>query len=356
MLTAILGHSEILLAEEISPVRQRSLQAITQAATRSRELTGKLLAFGRRGKNIVQAVDLRTIVQDSLHILRPSLGASVHVLVDMRATSRVDGDPSQMSQLMLNLCINANEAMPDGGVLRILSADVVLDESLARDAGVPAGAYVECRVSDTGIGMTDDVRARIFEPFFTTKVGGQVHGTGLGLSTVYGIIQSHGGNISVESTPGQGTTFVVLLPQGKLVPEMAQSPRSVASGTGLILVAEDEELVRELLVSAVEGLGYQVLAAPNGEVAVRIFTEHHAELTGVVLDLKMPRKGGAEAFAEMRVINADVPVLICSGYGDNEEAQHMISQGATGLLAKPFRMADLSTYLSSMSARRANTP
>ena len=351
MLTAIMGYAELLLADESSLERQRSLLAITQAATRSRDLTGKLLAFGRRGKNIVQSVDLGSVVHDSLHMLRPTLRSDMNVMVDMRAASRVDGDPSQMSQVIVNLCINANEAMPTGGTLMIASADVTLDARAAKMAGVTAGDYVKCSVTDTGIGMADDVRVRIFEPFFTTKFGGQVRGTGLGLSTVYGIIQSHGGNILVESQLGIGTSFTVLLPKGALTPEPVPTPAMVSSGSGLILIAEDEPMVREMLTAAVEGLGYGVLVAEDGEVAVRVFAEHHADVIGVVLDLKMPRKSGREAFIEMRAIDPNVPVLVCSGYGDNEEAQSLISLGAKGLLTKPFRIADLSRHLATMGSR-----
>mgnify|MGYP006265920489 FL=1 len=351
MLTAIMGNTELLLDDERDEDRRHSLLAILHAATRSKELTGKLLAFGRRGKNIVQAVDLSSIVKDSLAILRPSFRADLQIVADIRAAWTVDGDPSQMSQVIVNLCINANEAMPAGGTLHVSTADIALGSAVARRAALPPGDYVMLQVRDSGIGMTEEVQARIFEPFFTTKVGGQVRGTGLGLSTVYGIIQSHGGNISVESSPGQGASFTVYLPKGHLNPERPSAAPTLASGTGVILVAEDEDMVRDLLVSAITGLGYKPLVAIDGDDAVRVFKEHHATLVGVILDLRMPRKTGAQAFADMRAIDPHVPVLVCSGYGENEEAQRLITLGARGLLAKPFTIADLSAHLARMARR-----
>lgn len=350
MLTAIMGYAEMLLSDEPAAERRAALQAITQAATRSRELTGKLLAFGRRGKNIVQAVDLGAVVRDSTAMLRPSFRADVIVDLDCKGRRVVDGDPSQMSQVVVNLCINANEAMPSGGRLTISTADLTLDDASAEQAGVPAGAYVQLCVSDTGIGMAENVRARVFEPFFTTKVGGQLRGTGLGLSTVYGIVQSHGGNIVVDSAEGRGTTFTCYLPMGRLELEAPKAPPSVSTGTGVILIAEDEDLVRRLLVAATESCGYRALAAIDGEDAVRVFAAHQQEITGVVLDLKMPRKSGTAAFHEIRALAPQIPVLICSGYGDNEEAQKLITLGARGLLAKPFGIAELAAHLSRMSA------
>jgi two-component system, cell cycle sensor histidine kinase and response regulator CckA len=349
MLTAIMGYAELLLPGEPSTDRRQSLLAIMQAATRSRELTGKLLAFGRRGKNIVQSVDLAAVVRDSVAMLRPSFRADLDVVIDMRGAWLVDGDPSQMSQVIVNLCINANEAMPHGGTLVLSSANLTLAEADAKLAGLGAGDYLCLRVSDSGVGMDADVRVRIFEPFFTTKVGGQVRGTGLGLSTVYGIIQSHGGNIVVDSTPGEGTTFSVYLPKGVLAPEQPQPQAAISAGSGVILIAEDEDMIRQLLVHAIEGLGYRALGAVDGEDAVRVFTAHAHELTGVLLDLKMPRKSGSAAFMEMHAIAPQVPVLICSGYGDNAEAQQLITLGAKGLLAKPFTMSDLSLHLAKLA-------
>jgi CheY-like chemotaxis protein len=199
--------------------------------------------------------------------------------------------------------------------------------------------------------MTDEVRARIFEPFFTTKVTAEQAGTGLGLSTVYGIVHLHHGGIAVQSAPGAGTAFSVTLPRGRLAIERAPAgPPQPQRGTGVILVVDDEELLRNFTATALTRLGYGVVTATDGEDGVRVFRERHAGLDGVILDLKMPKMSGPEAFERMRAIDPAVPVLICSGYGDNEEAQRLISQGARGLLSKPFGMTELARQLSGLRA------
>ncbi|MEQ1728218.1 MAG: ATP-binding protein, partial [Vicinamibacterales bacterium] len=350
MLGGIMGYADLLLAEEADPHKREDLEAILQAATRSSELTRKLLAFGRRGKNIVEPLDLNTIVRDGLAMLRPTFARNITLETDFASESTIDGDPSQINQLVVNLCINANEAMPEGGTLTLRTADVTLDADAATAARLAPGTYVSLTVADTGVGIPEAVKARIFEPFFTTKTRGHAPGTGLGLSTVYGIVHLHHGSIAVDSTEGQGTSFTVLLPQGDLAPQAKPAPRAATAGNGLILVVEDEPLLRSFATSALGSLGYAVLTAADGEEGVAMFRSHHTELSGVLLDLKMPKKDGRETFMECRAIDASVPVLICSGYGDNEEAQGLISLGAKGLLAKPYRVAVLGEMLSQAAA------
>ena len=238
--------------------------------------------------------------------------------------------------------------MCSSDLLQVPARNTTLDTARAEPLGLTAGPFVEVRVVDWGVGMTEETRARVFEPFFTTKRGGQVRGTGLGLSTVYGIVQAHGGTITVESTPGVGTAFTIHLPKGVLEPERQAAPRPAPAGSGLILVVEDEAMVRDVLESAVTGLGYKVVSAVDGEDAMRVYQEHRHRITGVVLDLKMPKKGGVEVFREIRALDLQMAVLICSGYGDNEEAQGLISQGARGLLAKPFHMSELAARLADL--------
>jgi len=353
MLGGIMGYADLLLQDEDDQQRRQDLEAILQAATRSAELTRKLLAFGRRGRNIVEAVDLNAILQDSAAMLRPSFRPDVVVSIEPECSWSIDADPSQMNQLVVNLCVNGNEAMPEGGWLRLRTSDVHLDAGAS--GALPPGDYVELTVSDTGIGMPDEVRARIFEPFFTTKVRGSSPGTGLGLSTVYGIVHLHHGSIDVISAPGEGTTFVVRMPKGVLDPRApSDDTRAAGRGHGLVLVVEDEPLLRRFAREALGKLGYDTVTAVDGEEGVAIFAERHGELAGVLLDLKMPRKDGRETFLAFRELNPTVPVLICSGYGDNEEAQGLISLGARGLLPKPYRLNDLAEQLSSFS--RPNTP
>ena len=347
MLAGIMGYADLLLHQEEDPGRRHDLEAIIQAASRSAELTSKLLAFGRRGRNIVEAVDLNAIVRESLAMLRPTFGEGLSVDLHLDTTWFVDADPAQMNQLMVNLCINANDAMPHGGRLCIRTRDARFAQ--APNPDLPPGEYVELIVEDTGVGMSDEVRQRIFEPFFTTKVDDAAPGTGLGLSTVYGIVHLYRGAIDVQSTPGHGARFVVLLPKGILAPAMREVPPPNGTGAGLVLIVEDEPLLRRFASTALVRLGYRTLTANDGDEATEIFRARHTSLTGVLLYLRMPRKNGRDTFLAMRDIDPSVPILICSGYGDNEEAQGLISLGARGLLPKPYRVSDLADQMTRLT-------
>jgi two-component system cell cycle sensor histidine kinase/response regulator CckA len=343
MLGGIMGYADLLLAGETDSARRDQLQAILRAAGRSSDLTRKLLAFARRGKNVVEAVDLNATIRESLTMLGPSMGPDLDLRLHLDARHGIDGDPTQLNQLVVNLCLNAREAMPDGGILTVSTRDVT--DGDAADWALPPGPCVELGVSDTGVGIPDAVRERIFEPFFTTKSGGDVSGTGLGLSTVYGVVHLHRGAIRVDSTPGAGTTFLVRLPRGSqpIAPVTEATPQP--EGRGTILVVEDEDMLRRLASTMLERLGYRTLSAADGAEGVELFRRHHPELSGVLLDLKMPRMGGRAAFEQMHAIAPDVPVLLCSGYGENEEAQSLISAGAAGLLSKPYRVADMAEHV-----------
>ncbi|MGE3275056.1 MAG: ATP-binding protein [Vicinamibacterales bacterium] len=347
MLAGILAHAELLLEEPDDPDRDTYARAIVQAATRSAELTRKLLAFGRRGKNIVEAVRLDDLARDTITMLQPTLSGDVTVRLAVPPDlSTVDGDPSQLHQVLVNLCVNAGEAMPRGGTLTVRLGNATLASREAAAFGLHAGEYVRLEVSDTGVGMTADVQARIFEPFFTTKDRGDVQGTGLGLSTVYGVVDSHQGVVMVDSAPEQGTTFRILLPRGRLGVTPRPEASEMSTGSGLVLVIEDEDLLRNVAQRALRTLGYEVLMAAEGRQGVEAFRARHGDLAAVLLDLKMPGMSGVEVFDQLVTIDAAVPILICSGYGDNEEAQGLITRGARGLLPKPYRLAELGDALS----------
>jgi len=352
MLGGIMGYADLLLAGETEPRRQEYLRAIILAASRSGELTRKLLAFGRRGRNIVESLDLPAIAADCLAMLRPSMGPDQQVVLELDGSLRVDGDPAQIHQVLVNLCLNALEAMPERGTLTLGSRLRTLEEQAQSGLPLPPGRYVELTVADQGIGMTEEVRKRVFEPFFTTKHATGMTGTGLGLSTAYGIVRAHRGAITVESARGKGTTFHVFLPEGTLaVAEKPPAPASSA-GQGTVLLVEDEPLLRELGASILESLGYRVVTAKDGEEGVAAYRDTHADLDAVLLDLKMPRKGGREAYLDMRCIDPGVPVIVCTGYGDNEEVQELLSEGAAGMLPKPYRIAELAAKLGEATAAR----
>jgi two-component system, cell cycle sensor histidine kinase and response regulator CckA len=345
MLGGIMGYADLLLAGEPDPIRQKYLRSILSAATRSSELTQKLLAFGRRGKNRAESLDLPTLVEECLALLRPSMNPDIQVVVQMAGCPPVDGDPSQIRQVLVNLCLNAIEAMPECGILTLSARLREWSDGTLPGLSLTPGSYVELAVSDTGVGMTEATRQRIFEPFFTTKNSSQVTGTGLGLSTAYGIVQAHRGSITVNSLRGRGSTFRVFLPVGVLPPALKATPVDSAPGDGVILLVEDEPLLRELAASILETLGYKVVTAVDGVDAVTVYRKQHQRLHAVLLDLKMPNMGGREAFLEFRNINPGVPVIICTGYGENEEVQELLTLGAAGMLAKPYRIADLAMKL-----------
>jgi PAS domain S-box-containing protein len=351
MLGGIMGYADLLLGSEQDPTRQKYLRSILSAASRSSELTQKLLAFGRRGKNRAESLDLASMVEECLAMLRPSMSPDTQVVVDMAGCPPVDGDPSQIHQVLVNLCINAIEAMPERGTLTIRGcARELAGESLPGPALEP-GRYVELAVSDTGVGMTEETRQRIFEPFFTTKNSSRMSGTGLGLSTAYGIIQAHRGGISVHSIRGKGSTFRVLLPLGTAAPMPKRAPGESTPGQGLVLLVEDEPLLRDLGASVLETLGYEVVTAADGVEAIQVYRETAPRLRAVLLDLKMPNMGGREAFLAFRTIDPSVPVLICTGYGENEEVQDLLTLGAMGMLAKPYRVSELALKLAQVPGR-----
>jgi len=345
MLGGIMGYADLLLAGEQDPHRQKYLRAILNAASRSSELTQKLLAFGRRGKNRAESLDLPTMVEECLALLRPTMSPDLQVTIDLAGCPPVDGDPSQIHQVLVNLCLNAIEAMPERGTLTIGARSRELSGGALSGQALEPGAYVELEVSDTGVGMSVETQQRIFEPFFTTKTSSSLAGTGLGLSTAYGIVQAHRGGISVSSVLGKGTTFSVYLPVGVLSPRASASAVEPAPGQGVILLVEDEPLLREVGASILQTLGYEVLTAGDGVQGIQVYRENAQRLRAVLLDLKMPNMGGREAFLEFRKINPAIPVIICTGYGDNEEVQDLLTLGATAMLAKPYKIAELASKL-----------
>jgi CheY-like chemotaxis protein len=351
MLAGIMGYADLLQSQERDPVRQKYLRNIITAASRSSELVAKLLAFGRRGKNLAQAVDLNATVGECISMLQPSMPMNLRADLRLGEVVHVEGDPSQISQVVLNVCINAVEAMTGAGSLVVSTRTVQLNEPEASVHKLPPGSYGELEVADTGPGINPEVLQRIFEPFFTTKTTGGKLGTGLGLATVYGIVEVHRGVIEVESSVGVGTTFRVFLPVGQLSLEKPPQARTPDKGHGVVLVVDDESTLRELAQSALEEMGFIVETAENGREGVAAFQALHSRLYAVVLDLKMPDMGGREALEEMRRIDATVPVIICSGYGENEEVQTALSLGAVGMLTKPYRIIELSDALQKLKRK-----
>jgi CheY-like chemotaxis protein len=306
-----------------------------------------------------------------LDLVRPNLGKAVRLEADLAAAEPVLADPALIGQVVLNLCLNARDAMPAGGTLTVGTAVVTLSpaEAAAHPHGRP-GRHVRISVADTGTGMPAEVLARVFEPFFTTKGVGK--GTGLGLAMVDGIVRQHGGWVAVASTLGAGTRFdIYLTPAGqpatgsnaapwtlaeRVPPDLtdtpAPAPPPAGGAYGTVLLVDDEEMIRVLGRSVLEDAGYRVLEASDGAEAVDLFRERHAGIDLVVLDLTMPRMSGQEACRRMAEIRADARVLLSSGYSADDLPD---VAGAVGLLAKPYRPAELTAAVRRALGRTVST-
>ena len=314
MLTAILTASEFMLTDrDTDHSENQDLNLIKQAGEQAAMLTRQLLAFGRRQYLQPKVVDLNGIVTDTQRMLGRLIGEHITQQTALDAKiSRVRVDPGQIEQVLFNLAINARDAMPDGGQLTVQTGNV---ELTATTDDVPPGTYVTLRISDTGVGMDDKTQTRIFEPFFTTKELGR--GTGMGLATVYGIVQQSGGHIQVSSTLGTGTSFAIYLPQaeGEVETELESRPQQeMAAGSETILLVEDEDMVRSVTSAALIRCGYQVLEAQDGNEALRILAQHQGPLDMVLTDVVMPGMGGEELVRHLLAERPDLQVLFMSGY------------------------------------------
>jgi two-component system cell cycle sensor histidine kinase/response regulator CckA len=338
MLTAILGYSE-LLQEQIGPDKPigRDLREIQAAAERAAGLTRQLLAFSRKQVLAMTAVNLSDVVRRVEPMLRRLLGERITIVTELADDlGAVTADVSQLEHLLINLAVNARDAMPHGGELRFATGSVALDAAFAEQhPGATPGSYNAVRVTDTGTGMAADVKAQIFEPFFTTKERG--HGTGLGLAAVYGTVQQFGGYIDVESEVGQGTTFTICLPRVESVVAQVSADRAVSSPVGheTILLVEDESSVRAFAKITLQRFGYRVVEADSAERALEVLEslrEVHLLLTDVVL----PRMDGPELAELVRHRRPATRVLLMSGYAAGFESSMASGQWSTRFLAKPF--------------------
>ncbi|HVQ36766.1 MAG TPA: PAS domain S-box protein, partial [Pyrinomonadaceae bacterium] len=340
LLTAINGYSSLSLraVEDDSPIRGY-LEEIKKAGDRAAKLTRQLLAFGR--KQILQPlpVNLNDIVADLNKMLRRLIGEDVKLTAKFDpALKTVKADPGQLEQVIVNLVVNARDAMPTGGNLTIETANFEVDREYAnKHVGVQPGSYVMLFVSDTGTGMTHEVKTRIFEPFFTTKEKGK--GTGLGLSTVYGIVKQSGGHIWLDSELGQGTCFHVCLPQAGTATKPAAretAEPAVPAGSETILLVEDEDVVRGIAKKILEQAGYNVLDAKGGEDAFRISETHHEHIHLLLTDVVMPEISGKEVADRLTSSRPSLAVLFMSGYTDETIVHHGVLDSNVEFIQKPF--------------------
>jgi signal transduction histidine kinase len=315
MLTVIFGRAQVLLDRLPQDGRARlDADAIGEAAERASALTRQLLAFSRKQVLERCTLDLNTVIVDMAKMLRRLIGENITVVTALTHTAAwVNVDRGQLEQVILNLAINARDAMPGGGQLTLATDNVESDG--AEPATLPAGRFVALLVSDTGVGMDAATQARIFEPFFTTKAVGE--GTGLGLSTVYGVVEQHGGHIAVHSAPGQGATFRVYLPRvDERAPQMTTVQGTRPTGSETILVAEDDPAVRALASDMLREYGYTVLTAADGEDALRVAERHDAPIHLLLTDLMMPRMTGLELARAFGTVRPEARVLYMTGYAE----------------------------------------
>jgi two-component system cell cycle sensor histidine kinase/response regulator CckA len=338
ILTAILGYGDLAsstLAPD-SPLRA-NLEEIHHAAERAAGLTRQLLIFSRKQVLQPKILDLNAVVEESERLLRRLIGEDVVLVTALTAGVRpVRADPGQIEQVILNLAVNARDAMPRGGRLTIETANVDSDETWAEQhPGTPPGRYVLLAVSDSGTGMDEATKSRIFEPFFTTKEAGK--GTGLGLATVYGIVEQAGGLIEVDSEPGRGTKFRIYLPSVEGVPDSAasRSSRRAVRGTETVLVVEDEDQVRRLITKTLRAFGHEVLEAAQPAEALRLCREHPKPIHLLLTDVVMPGMNGPDLAGQCRGLRADVKVIFMSGYTADAMPLQGIEPGLN-FLSKPF--------------------
>jgi signal transduction histidine kinase len=342
LLTAILGNTQLLLGKfgEDNPHRNKMLE-IEKAGKRAAALTRQLLAFSRRQLLERCTVRLNETVGSTIKMLERIIGEDIQVSKILAADLwTVYADAAQIDQVLMNLGVNARDAMPNGGRLLISTKNVVLDESYSiQYPYAQPGKYVQLEVSDTGCGMDAKTRQRIFEPFFTTKEIGK--GTGLGLSMAYGIIKQHYGHINVYSEPGHGTTFRVYLPATEMAvdEEAIRAAPHYSGGTETILVAEDEEALRWLVKDILESLGYEVLLADDGKSAVEVFVKNRERIDVLLMDLVMPRMSGLEAYEQIQRLRPNLPLVIMTGY--SSDSVHCFERFDGLVLQKPYNIESL---------------
>jgi len=345
LLTVVRGNAQLLLASSTFTGEQLvELEEISQAADRAAALTRQLLAFSRQQVLQPRVLDLNEVVRSMSSLLERLVGEAVALeLRPADALWAVTADPVQVEQVLLNLVVNARDAMPSGGTLVVTTRNVVADEEFARaHAPMPPGEYVALALRDSGVGMDPTTLARVFEPFFTTKELGQ--GTGMGLSTVYGVVKQSGGYIWVESAVGEGTSFSIYLPRS-VADARPVTPRApveeVRRGTETILVVEDEQLVRALTRRTLERTGYRVYEAGNGAEALNVARELGDRLQLVITDIVMPVMGGRELAATLRRERPSLTILFMSGYTHEREAHLSAGGGMSHFLHKPFTLDEL---------------
>ncbi len=346
LLTGILGYANLLsLKEGVEPEVAKASGVIQRSAERASQLTAQLLGFAEQGKNLTVPVDLARVIASVTGVLERTQDPRIRIVTSLHPdVGCALGDPSQLGQVVMNLAINACDAMPLGGQLKITTEPATLDEAFCPEMErVSPGKYLLLSVSDTGVGISPENLERIFDPFFTTKAPGK--GTGLGLSMVFGIVKNHGGCVDVRSEAGAGSVFRVFLPEspeGVLSEKAAMDPALPPRGRGRILLVDDQEPVREVAKDMLEALGYEVITASDGLEGISRYRDLWREIDLVILDMVMPNMSGGNCFRRMREINPKARVVLSSGYSMDGSIQDVMKEGILAFLQKPYRLEELS--------------
>lgn len=342
LLMGVQGHTSLMLLQ-VDPTHPTivHLKEIEDLVQRGSDLTKQLLTFAREDKQNLRPANLNDIIEKTAGMFgrtRKEIAIRKKYKKDLWP---VVIDRGKIKEVMLNLYVNASQAMPRGGELTLKTANVKLDGKDVKPLKMEPGPYVRIMVSDTGIGMDEKTMERIFEPFFTTKELGK--GTGLGLASVYGIIKNHGGFINVDSEKGKGTTFTIYLPTTKMDVKIKEDdPGRILEGSETILLVDDEKIILNVGLEILESMGYQVLVAGSGKAAIEVYKENQDKIDMIILDTIMPEMGGNETYQQLREINPQVKVLLSSGYGIDDQAVQMLALDCDGFIQKPFNMKDLS--------------
>jgi len=360
LLQGIIGYVQLMKVRmDENDDNYPALIQIEMAAEKGAALTQQLLSYARKGKYVVKSVAIKKVIDHVLSLLSRTINKNVIITTDVPLDlPNIKADVTQMYQMLLNLCINAKDAMPDGGRLLISAEKInVGDGCQISHPEAEPGQYVCLRVTDTGTGIDKATQSRIFEPFFSTKEVGK--GTGMGLSLVYGIVKNHSGFIQVESALGQGTEFQIYLPvtESSIAEEESSSTSSDSpvdmnidrsENRKRLLVVDDEDILRSLAIDMLTSLGYETLPAADGLRAIDILEKEKNTIDLVLLDMIMPRLGGVETFHRLRTIAPDIPIVIVSGYTRDEHAQELLGEGACGFIQKPYRMEELLELIRSL--------
>ena len=345
LLMGIQGRTSLMMLEISSTHPSfEHLQEIEACVQKAAKLTKQLLGFARGGKYEIKPTDLNDLVENNVQMFgRTKKEITIFKKYEKKLWSAAV-DQSQIDQVLLNIFVNAWQAMPEGGDLYIQTKNDILDENLARAHGAAPGKFIKISIMDTGIGMDDKTMKSVFDPFFTTKE--KERGTGLGLASAYGIIKNHNGIITVDSKKGKGATFNVYLPASdKAVVEEKGYEQKILIGSETVLLVDDEAMIIDVSVLMLKNMGYEVLTAHNGKEAIEIYKQNADRIAIVVLDLVMPDMDGGEVYQRLKEIDSNVKVLLSSGYSLNDQAAEILNHGCDGFIQKPFKLNELSIKL-----------